>query len=375
MLERVDIFFVFKQIRGLYMDYERNWILDKVYDLADQKKYDEARKFIADLTIPADEKARLNMHVWQIQQKEVDSHGKGFDKIPMTPVISMILGFVVICSAFFFKDTLQTVLVTVGLIMAGVIPAIYCFIEKRRINKTSGKYETESHRYVKEGADINYVKPEAPAWVVGFTILGVGLIIGAMAVTNVLKGAYERLAICAMLTAAFVLFFLCCKNRRRHDSVISMKLLAVCGVLYTIFSISAIFDPANEKYYGLIFCSFGAMPLLLYPVTFAFIKRKQCTVKVEAECVDCTIVSGLGGGRRLPDRYYAFWKYSYEGVTYVHRDMASYKKTEFGEFTELFIAPSDPHNVYRRKLPITSSIYIAAGFFMTVYAFLPFIGQ
>lgn len=355
------------------MNNDMNLITDKIYELAEQEKYDEARKYIAELDISVNEKARMNMRIWQLQRESVDSKGKGFDKLPMTPIISMILGIILICASFFFENKLQTVLVWSGLIMAAAIPGIYCYIERCKINSSSGRYEIESKRYVKEGANINYVKPSPPAWVIVLTCSGAGLLIGALAVINVLSGAAEKLAQSAMLLAAIVMFLICSINRKRHNAVTTLKLISLSALLYTIYSIGAYFDTAHAKYYCLIFCSFASLPMILYPLAFAFIKRRQCKVKVTAECVDCAINSRRYPHRHMPPWNNSFWKYEYDGVTYVHKDMASYKQTLFGETTEIFIDPRDPHNIYRKQVPTSSTFYIFAGIVLSVYSFMSFL--
>ena len=194
---------------------------ERLMSIAKEGRFDETRKVVQELDISDTDKARYNMMLWQLENKRCCPPPKA--AIPKTPVISMILGFVLICAAFFFSGNTQTAAVLTGLV------------------------------------------------------------------------------------------------------------------------------------------------LLLYPLEYRLICRAFCSEQVDAECID--LQSTFGRSNRNP-RYRAIWKYEYDGVTYIHRDMTTYKCPELGEIRSIGISPGTPHNIFTGKAPASALLFSASGFFILAFLLL-----
>lgn len=349
--------------------------LEYIMSLANDGKYDEARKAVEALDVSATHKATLNMQIWQMQHN-AETAGYDPERIPKFPVISMILGFVLLISTgYLFKGTLQDFLFVIGLIMIGAIPAYYCIKEKRLIDNVTHKRDKEAQMYAEEDADINFSRPlPAPHIVVMGISAGVLFIIGIL-MTNLFNGTAKVLAASIFFLTGFVLMYLCCKKNRNHNAAVSFMLLCASTFLILVYSLFSLTTIDSDTFSRLVFLLPSSIILLFFPVLFRLIKRFQCTEAIEAECIDILVISGrYGRGSRRP-HYHAVWKYSYNGTVYIHKDMASYKSPYYGEHIELLIDPRDPHNTYRKKAPITSVLYIASGLFIALYALEPLIDK
>ncbi len=347
--------------------------LEYIMSLANDGKYDEARKAVEALEISAARKATINMQIWQMQ-RNAESAGYDSERIPKFPVISMILGFALLISTgYLFKGSLQDFFFVIGLIMVGAIPAYYCIKEKRLIDSVSHKRDKEAQMYAEEDADINFSRPlPAPHIVVMGISAGVLFIIGIL-MTNLFNGTAKVLAASIFFLAGLILMYLCCKKNGNHNAAISFMLLCASTFLILIYSLFSLITTDFDTFSRLVFLLPSSIILLFFPMLFRLLKRFQCTEAIEAECIDILCISGgYGRGSRRP-RYHAIWKYSYNGTGYIHKDMASYKSPIYGERTELRIDPNAPHNIYRGKSPIISTYFIVVGLFIAVYALEPLI--
>lgn len=347
--------------------------LELIFSLANEGKYDEARKTIEALDISASRKATLNMQIWQMQ-RNAEFAGYDPERIPKFPVISMILGFVLLISTgFLFKGSLQDFFFVIGLIMVGAIPAYYCIKEKNLIDSVTHKRDKEAQMYAEENADINFSRPlPAPHIVLMGISAGVLFIIGLL-MTNLFNGTAKVLAASIFFLTGFMLMYLCCKKNSNHNAAVSFMLLCASTFLILIYSLFSLTITDSDTLSRLVFLLPSSIILLFFPVFFRVVKRFQCTESIEAECID---ILSIGGGYIRSNhrpRYHAIWKYSYYGTVYIHKDMASYKSPIYGEHTELRIDPNAPHNTYRGKSPIISICFIVAGLFIAVYALAPLI--
>ena len=348
--------------------------LEQLFALLRENKFEEAKRYIEGLDVSAKRKADMNMSVWQMQKKASSSQSSD-SPIPKIPVISMILGFFLICIACLFHGNTTTAVLFTGLFLVIVIPGIYCLRELRHEDKVTNRQEIESHRYAEEGADINFAKPIPSAWIFLLGAAGIGFFCLALGCFNWFEGNTEGLTMSITLSIGFAILAVCSRVSRRHNGTIMLVLLTISSFIFFIcYSAKAVF-PDMPNYFFLIFGVIGALPLIFFPFTFKIIKSRLCTKTVEAECVDIMEVYRSGstyhGGfffNKNRPYYYAFWKYSYNGITYVHKDMRSYKSPEFGEMTEIFIDPRDPHNIYRKKAPTSSYLFVATGLFLVLLA-------
>ena len=112
------------------------------------------------------------------------------------------------------------------------------------------------------------------------------------------------------------------------------------------------------------FAIISALVLLLYPLWFTILKKMVCKEKVDAECVD---IQTILGRKNYRPRYRAIWKYEYNGTTYIHRDMTSYKSPVYNERRIIGISPRYPHNIYTGKLPVYTFFISAAGIFILLF--------
>ncbi len=343
-----------------------------IMSLANEGKYDEARKAVEALDISAGRKATLNMQIWQMQRK-AESGGYDPGRIPKFPVISMILGFVLLIAGFVSEGSSQSFLCVTGLIMAGAVPAYYCIKEKRLTDSVTHRHEKEAQVYAVEDADINFAKPLPPSHIIVTGISAVVLFIIGLMIPNLFKGTAGVLASGIFILTGFILMYLCCKKNRNHNAAVSFMLLGVSAFFILVYRLALLTMTDGDTFCRLVFLLPSSVILLFFPVFFRLVKRFQCTAAAEAECIDILSISGgyVRGSHR--PRYHAVWKYSYNGTVYIHKDMASYKSPVFGEKVTLRIAPADPHNTFRGKAPAYSAVCIAAGLWIALQALKPFI--
>lgn len=338
--------------------------LEIVFSLANEGKFAEARMLLETLELHTHRKAYINRQLW-VMQNRVTVVRDDSNPIPAIPVISMILGFVLICAAFACAESVQGPMIGAGLFFAAAIPALYVLREKYAADLSTGRQELEARRYVRadeDAPDINFAKPVPSAGVIvlgifGFVFIGMGL-----AAINVLEGSAESITVSLLCAAGFAMLTVCAKRSRRHNGTIGLTLLTASILLFCISKIAGALVPSLAMVFSAIVGGAGALPLVCYPLAFRLVKRRRCTEAVYAECVDMIALGnrhGTTGNALDPVRYIPFWKYTYNGITYVHRDMSTFQSPGIGD--ELWIDPCDPHNIYRGKVPRMSLAFVAAG--------------
>lgn len=112
-----------------HMPYDENEGLQIVFSLAQAGRYDEARTVLEQLDIPAHKKEYHKRRLW-VMESAVTVVPDERPGVPLTPVISMILGFVLICAGFFFDEPKRTHLILFGIFLASAIP--YVFVKKEQ---------------------------------------------------------------------------------------------------------------------------------------------------------------------------------------------------------------------------------------------------
>ena len=335
---------------------------ERVMDLASQGRFEEARKYIQEADIPPQQKARYNMSLWSLENNNM-TYTPPQTNVPKLPVISMILGFVLIITAFFLSGDAQTALIVIGLVMAAAIPAVYAFREKKQTDTEHDTRKEMAIRYTDGEADMNFPWQVPNARVVVTTIIGIVLL--AVSVFLYDKTAKDQTIITSLVLAVAGCAVMTL-SRALDNSFNGV-------IMWGTFAVSAVFISATaanaELFEGHVavtaaFAIISALVLLLYPLWFTILKKMVCKEKVDAECVD---IQTILGRKNYRPRYRAIWKYEYNGTTYIHRDMTSYKSPVYNERRIIGISPRYPHNIYTGKLPVYTFFISAAGIFILLF--------
>ena len=336
--------------------------IERIYELAREGRYAEARKYIEETELSKNMKARLNASVWQMENGDL-RFSPSQPEIPKLPVISMILGFVLIIAAFFIEGSTQNIIIITGLAMAGVIPAIYCLREKHRNDKDIDTREYYAKKYDAEGANLNFPWRIPSAGVIITTLLGIGLMIAAIAFYDSSADDLLRITAAVLLTAGFAVMTVSRILANSYNGILMWSVMTISALL-VISGVAAVSVNDENIALPIAFISAASLYLMFYPLIYKIIMKKLCTEEVEAECVDIQIVQGRRSD--LP-RYRGIWKYEYNGTTYIHRDVSQAKSPVYNERRLIRISPKSPHNIYMGDAPTYSLLYFATGFFILIF--------
>ena len=336
--------------------------IERIFELAREGRYSEARKYIQETELSKDMKARLNASIWQMENSDFHFSPSQPD-IPKLPVISMILGFVLIIAAFFIEGSPQSFIVITGLVMAGVIPTIYCLREKYQNDKDIDKREYYAHKYDAEGADLNFPWRIPSAGVIITTLLGIGLMLTACYIYGNTDDDVLRITAAVLLTAGFAVMTISRILANSYNGILMWSVMTISALL-VISGVAAVSVNDENIALPIAFISAASLYLMFYPLIYKIIMKRLCTEEVEAECVDVQIVQGR---RSDPPRYRGIWKYEFNGTTYVHRDRSKAKSPVYNEIRLIRISPKSPHNIYMGGAPTYSLLYFAAGFFILIF--------
>ena len=336
--------------------------IERIFELAREGSYSEARKYIEEAELSKNMKARLNASIWQMENSDFQFRPSQ-PEIPKLPVISMILGFVLIIAAFFFEGRPQSFMVITGLVMAGVIPAIYCLREKHRNDKDIDTREYYAKKYDAEGADLNFPWRIPSAGVIITTLLGIGLMIAAIAFYDSSADDLLRITAAVLLTAGFAVVTVSRILANSYNGILMWSVMTISALLVISGAVAVNINDENLTL-PIVFILAGSLLLMFYPLLYKLIMKKLCTEEVEAECVDIQIVQGRRSDR---PRYRGIWKYEYNGTTYIHRDVSQAKSPVYNERRLIRISPKSPHNIYMGGAPTYSLLYFAAGFFILIF--------
>ena len=336
--------------------------LDKIFELASQGNFTEARQYIQDMDVSDSEKAHLNAMVWNVQNKKITS-SPSQPEIPKFPVISMILGFVLICAAFFFSGNVQSGMVITGLVMAGVIPTIYCLKEKYQNDKAFDVRKVIAGKYTDGEADINFPWQVPSPAVIVTTIIGIVLMLAAIGFYGNAGDNSFLIAAAVLAAAGFVVMAVSRILACSYSGALMWTVIAVSS-LFIFLAVAAAYLSDEAINVSRIFIATAGLLLMLYPLLYKYIMKRLCPEEIEAKCVDVQIIQGR---RSYELRYRGIWKYEYNGVTYIHREKSSPKCPDCNEIRTIRIAPRSPHNIYMGNIPASSLLFFAAGFFILVF--------
>ena len=321
---------------------------------------DQAKELKRAIEISGTDKTMINYaYNMPFKKRKAPPSSPGMIKIT---VFSMIIGFILICSAFFFHDSnneLAGLIIAIGLILAAGVPAVCYFIDRiigeKAIEREKMETEYITGNPVESDDDIydtNYSGITPPKAVLLEGASGIIMISAALVLLSLLKGTTLGIVQGLLFFAGFMLLSISLKQVKKYDIALLLTTPALLGLTLLIFSLTAVIFPdilVISLCCALIVCG---ILILLMPVVYNIVKKHRCTESVSAECVYVQYSHG-----RYGDHYRPYWSYTYNGINYNHKDLISHREVSVGEMTELSIDPSAPHDVYRLRLP-SSCIYL-----------------
>ena len=267
----------------------------------------------------------------------------------------MIVGFILICAAFFFYDSnreLGGLIIAIGLILAAGVPAVCYFIDCI-FGEKAVKREKEEGIYYSEDpidsyndiSDTNFSIETPPKAVIWEGAAGIIMISASLVLLSLLKGTTLGIVQGILFSAGFTLLSISLKQVKKYDIALLLPIPALLGLTLLIFSIAQAILPDISII--LLCCSLIACGILiiLMPVVYNIVKKRRCTDEVSAVCVYVQYSHGKNGNYYKP-----YWSYTYNGINYTHKDLLSKREVYVGETTELKINPSAPHDIYRLRL-------------------------
>ena len=271
-------------------------------------------------------------------------------------LISMIAGFILICAAFFFYDSnreLGGLIIAIGLILAAGLPAVCYFIDRILGEKTMKREKEEGSYYPDDSvdsyndiSDTNFSRETPPNVVIWEGAAGIIMISASLVLLSLLKGTILGIVQGILFFAGFTLLSISLKQVKKYDIALLLIIPSLLGLTLLIFSTTeAIFPDISIT---LLCCSLIACGILiiLMPVLYNIVKKRRCTYKVSAVCVYVKYSNGKNGPVYKP-----YWSYTYNGISYTHKDLISKREVYVGETTELKINPYAPHDIYRLSFP------------------------
>lgn len=337
---------------------------ERIMSIAKEGRFDEARKVVQELDISETDKVRYNMMLWQLENKRHCPPPQ--PDIPKAPVISMILGIILICAAFFFNGSTQTATMLTGLVMAGVIPAIYCLREKARNDKLFDKRGAMSSMYSAEGADMNFPWRIPSASVIITMVTGIAILTAALYCYGNANDSLPGVIALILAAAGSALIAASRVLARSFNGTFMWAAISLSALFLGLGTGSILMFP-ESVITAAVFIVIAGLILLLYPLEYRLICNAFCSEQVDAECID---LQSTFGRRNSDPRYRAIWKYEYDGVTYIHRDITAYKCPEPGEIRSIGISPGTPHNIFTGKAPVSALLFSASGFFILAFLLL-----
>ena len=265
--------------------------------------------------------------------------------IKIKTAVSMIAGFAVICSAFFFYESneeLAGLIVAIGLILVAGVPALCYIAEVLKNGKTYGP--------PKEYADTN--RSEAtPSKVVMWTGgIGITLVMASLVVISILHGNVLGITFGALFFTGFTLLSISCKLGKKRDMAIFLNLPALLGLFMLIAHITFTLKPEFGSDILTKLTAVYAAVIVLMPLIYNIIKLLRCKVKVEACCVEVKVAYS----RRSYSRHATYdpcWAYSFNERDYLHWGPMTGREIVLDETRMIRINPKDPHDVHIKFLP------------------------
>ncbi|WP_303838584.1 hypothetical protein [Ruminococcus flavefaciens] len=261
---------------------------------------------------------------------------------------SMIAGFAIICSVFFFYESneeLAGLMVAIGLILAAGVPAVCYIADKLKIEKTYGQ--------TKEYADTNRSEgtpSKAVMWTGG---IGVALAAASLVATSVLHGNVLGITFGALFFTGFTLLSISCKHNKKRDMAIFLNLPALLGLFMLIAHLTFTLKPELGSDIFTKLTAVYAAVIVLMPLIYNIIKLLRCRVKVEACCVEVKVT--YSKYHRHPT-YDPCWAYSFNDRDYLHWGPMTGREIVLDETRMIRINPKDPHDVHLKLLPYSCAV-------------------
>ena len=277
-------------------------------------------------------------------------------------VISMLIGFALICTGLSFAingpaHEIGMIIFVTGIIITTGIPFICRLLEKSANKKIlermrhDPKYADIFNRMNNDKntgivADTNYSGQTPPKKVVFTAAAGITAAAGAFIFLPLLHGNSLGIVFGSLIFVGFALLSISFRHNKNRDAAILLNLPSLLGLFLFISGIIGKINLYIFQETNLICFIIYAIILVLMPLIYNMIKRRRCTEKVFAICVYVHIRKG-----RYRHSYIPYWLYTCNGKCFIHKDLSSYEKICIGDEAELKINPSDPHDIYRSKLP------------------------
>lgn len=278
---------------------------------------------------------------------------------------SMIAGFAIICSVFFFYESneeLAGLMVAIGLILAAGVPAICYIADKLNIEKTYGQ--------TKEYADTNRSEgtpPKAVMWTGG---IGIALVMASLVVISILHGNVLGITFGALFFTGFILLSISCKLGKKRDMAIFLNLPALLGLFMLIIHIAVTMRPKLGFDISTKLTGVYAAVIVLMPLIYNIIKLLRCRVKVEACCVEVKVT--YSKYHRHPT-YDPCWAYSFNDRDYLHWGPMTGREIMLDETRMIRINPKDPHDVHIKILPYSCAVMMLISTIAAMAAYNAFI--
>ncbi len=272
-------------------------------------------------------------------------------KIMIITAVSMIIGFIIICSAFFFHESnseLAGLIAAAGLILAAGVPAVCYAVDKIR-TELAQKRARNNASFSKYDADTNFSSDTPPKKVLWTGALGITMVMASLLTAIQLRDKAFGLTFGALIFVGFALLSVSFKWNKKRDTAIILNLPSLLGLFLLMIRtadttkldiIPNFSEKCTNAYYIII---------VLMPLIYNIVKLLRCRAKVDAKCIDVEVVKLRRYSNK--DNYRLYWSYSYNEKGYVHKDLISLWEKHVGDDIRLRINPKDPHDIHRVKLP------------------------
>jgi len=272
-------------------------------------------------------------------------------RIMIITAVSMIIGFIIICSAFFFHESdseLAGLIIAAGLILAAGVPAVCYAIDKIR-TELAQKRAGNNASFSRYDADTNFSSDTPPKKVLWTGAFGVTMVTASLLTATLLRGKAFGFTFGALFFVGFALLSVSFKWSKKRDTAIILNLPSLLGLFLLMIRTADtakldIIPDFREKCTITYYIIIALMPLI-----YNIVKLLRCREKVDAKCIDVEAVKL----RRYSNKEYyrIYWSYSYNEKGYVHKDLLSFWESSRGDKIRLRINPKDPHDIHRVKLP------------------------
>ena len=287
--------------------------------------------------------------------------------------VSMITGFILICTGFFFHDSnseLEEILLMIGLVLAAGVSTV-CYVIDRLLPKHLSEDEQEMLYEIGTEAEENKdsyssnVSTDAPSKLT-MILGGTATLLLAAALISVLFAHGSLLAMIFGGLTFTGMFMMSIAFRRIHNigTAFSMKFITVgCLVIFILGLLYNRQVKDADWYFRYIAASYGLL-LMASPLIYFISKKIHCTETVEALCTDIRVIIPKRANPvtyQGKSQYIPYWEYTYNGISYLHKDIRSHKPVDLLDNVQLKINPKCPHDVFRVKLPLFCVFYLLAG--------------